>query len=126
MKKILVIILNLILVPSIFAEPPIFVDKFSDAKVIAEEQHKDLLLVFSADWCGACKKMKKDLDLSPNIIDDMIVCYIITDNNRLLAKQYKVKTIPDYLVIRDNTTIKRQNGYNNIAEFSNWLHSNEQ
>lgn len=46
-----------------FAAPPESADTlFAHAKAEAAQQHKDVLLVFSASWCGPCKLYERFLE----------------------------------------------------------------
>lgn len=103
------------------ANPAIYTDNLDDAIVLANDLNVDILVVFSADWCGNCTKMKKDLQLNPDTIDDMIICYINIDNNKSLAKKYRIRNIPDYRIIRKNQEVQKKVGYTDLTTFKDWL-----
>lgn len=102
-------------------KPPIFTDTPEDALILSKEIQVDTLLIFSADWCGACDKMKKDLNDDMSVLDDLIVCYIDFDKRPDLVKEFQVKLIPDYMIYSDNKEIKRKRGYKSKEEFKKWL-----
>lgn len=102
-------------------EPAIYVETLIDAIALSETIKKDVLVIFTADWCQYCQKLKNDINRNPSIVEDKIICYIDKDNNKDLIKEYKVKSIPDYLILRDNIEIARQVGYYGKDELVEWL-----
>jgi len=51
------------LATSAFAAPPVTADDiFAQGKTEARQQHKRILLVFSASWCGPCKLYERFLE----------------------------------------------------------------
>lgn len=105
------------------ADDPIFVTDIVDAIALSEDTNKDILVIFTADWCKYCQIMKQDLEKDQKIISDTIVCYIDIDNmeNKDIVRQYKVKTIPDYCILRKKIEIKRTRGYTTKDKFIKWI-----
>ena len=65
------------------------------------------ILYFTADWCGPCKKtrpiveeLNKDLSLTNIKIVDV-------DSEMELAKKFEIKSVPTFIVIKDNEEINR-------------------
>jgi len=122
MKFILSSIFALLLSSTIFAaEPPIFVNDMVDALALSENTNKQILVVFTADWCKQCQIMKKDIADNPDMVSDTIVCYLNIDFNQGLAKEYDIKFIPDYCILRKKIQIRRQSGYTTRAKFIKWF-----
>jgi protein disulfide-isomerase len=122
MKLILSSIVVLLLSSTIFAaEPPIFVYDMVDAIALSENTNKQILVVFTADWCKQCQIMKKDIEDNQNMVSDTIVCYLNIDFNQDLAKEYNIKFIPDYCILRKKIQIRRQSGYTTRAKFIKWF-----
>ena len=72
------------------------------------KQLKGLWLVdFYADWCGPCKMMSPILEE----LKDIEVLKINVDENEELAKEYKVMSIPNMLIIRDGEVIEELIGF---------------
>lgn len=107
------------------ANPAIYVDNLNDALILSQEIKKDIILIFSADWCNNCKLMKNDLKSNPEVLEDKIICIVDTTKNKTLTKQYKVKSIPDCRVLKNKKEIKKRIGYDNIDNFKNWLEKKE-
>jgi thioredoxin 1 len=104
-----------------WAEPSILVSNHTDAILLAEKINKPVLLIIISDWCAYCDKMKEDLILNTNILDDMIICYINYDKHKTIIGDYKIKSVPTMIFLKDNKEISRKIGYKDIEEFSRWL-----
>lgn len=99
----------------------IYTNSLQDSLIESENSKKDILVIFTADWCGFCQKMKKDIDDDQSLVEDLIVCYIDYDENKDLVKEYKVKNIPDYFLLHKGVETKRKVGYSNKKDFKKWL-----
>jgi|694.fasta_scaffold02159_5 thioredoxin-like negative regulator of GroEL len=106
------------------AESPVFVNSLEDAVALAESSNKDILVVFSADWCKNCKLLKSEfLDSNDPSIDDTIVCIVDYDSRPDLIKEYKVHKIPDSRIIRRNVEISNIIGFINKYKYKKWLNN---
>lgn len=121
MYKIIVVFLMIITQPFAFADDPIFVYDLLDAIAISEQSKKPILVIFTAQWCKNCIIMKDDI-LQHKVGNDMIIAYIDIDNHKDVAKEYRVRSIPDYFIMQNNIELKRRVGYNNYTEFRTWLY----
>jgi thiol-disulfide isomerase/thioredoxin len=66
------------------------------------------LLVFTSDWCGACKCMKRTVaDLSHEGFDVRI---FNIDSNREKAERYGVRSIPTFVLVRNGKEVRRTSG----------------
>jgi thioredoxin-related protein len=92
-----------------------------DALALSENTNKQILVVFTADWCKQCQIMKKDITDNPGMVSDTIVCYLNLDSNQALAKEYNVKFIPDYCILRKTIQVRRQRGYTTKEKFIKWF-----
>ena len=96
-------------------------DDYETAKVLAKETDMPILLIFSADWCGYCQQLKKDM---PNIqdIDRYIVCIIDIEINPDLKQQMGIRSLPTSVIINQANSheISRKSGYK-ATEYSRWL-----
>lgn len=104
-----------------FAEPVVCVDSMEDAVIEAQNTKKKLLVVFGAEWCKFCVLLKKDIDKNPGILDDMVYCYVDIEQRPDLAKEYKVRNMPDLMLLKDSIEIKRTIGYKNIETLKKWI-----
>lgn len=106
---------------SVFAAGPTKVIEFEDAYVEAQQTKQKIIVVFSADWCGACNKLKTDLNDNPSVIDNYIYVEIDIEDRIDLKKEYNVNKIPDIMILHKNIELKRRVGYKNLTEFKIWL-----
>lgn len=108
--------------PSIPVQKIIY-DNIELAKENAKKYNCQLLLIFSADWCGYCKRLKKEIN---NIqgFNDRIVCVIDTDKNGKLAEEYKIRGLPTSILLKDNTELSRKMGFVK-DDYENWLNENK-
>ena len=88
----------------------------------ALEDHKNLVIIFTAEWCGYCKSLKKDLS---NLVGDRYeICIVDIDakENKELSDHFKVKLVPTSVMVdpKDNKEIKRVEGYLK-DKYINWL-----
>lgn len=104
-----------------FGKEPIYIDNLPDALAMSESNSQKLLVVFTADWCNACNLMKKELLKNPDAIDNYIVCYVDFDKNPELIQTYKVRLIPDYIIIENKKETKRKIGFTSLSAFKTWI-----
>ena len=119
-----IFLLTIIYSQAIIAAQPIFVDKAEDAFMLSKDIKTDLLVVFGADWCGACNIMKHDISTT-DIVGDIIVCFIDIDKRPDLKKEYRVKIVPDYMIYRDGVEIKRKTSYKSKNDLIQFLHNDD-
>ena len=65
---------------------------------------------FSATWCGPCKTMAPIVEEIAEERTDIKVCKIDVDQEPELARQYRVMSIPTFLVFKDGEVVKRDMG----------------
>ena len=107
-----IIFIVVILAGSSDAKPPIFSDDYNQAIKISKELNQPLILLFSADWCIYCVKLKKDISDNMDKFEDTTICIVDIDKNKNLSKKYGVRSIPKTLVIdRKGNKIKEFKGY---------------
>lgn len=99
-----------------------YVTDLDVALKLSKDTSQNLVVIFSASWCGFCKNLKNDLpDL--NGLDNKIVCVLDTDTEKRLSRQFKVKSLPTSVILNSNgEEISRISGYNKET-YSKWLGS---
>lgn len=68
------------------------------------------VLDFSAEWCGPCKKLSPIIDELTLEYTDVDIQKIDVDANKDLAVEYKVRSIPTIIFIKDDEILHRHVG----------------
>ena len=69
-----------------------------------------MILYFTADWCNPCKKTKPIVE-ELNREQIMAKFFIIdVDSDIEMAKDFEIKSVPTFVVMKDNIEIHRTTG----------------
>ena len=99
-----------------------FLDDLPDAIDRSRRGGKDLLVVFVADWCGPCRRLKRDLAGAESFCRDVLVCVVDCDKQRALCDLHGVRGIPDLRLYRKGEEVKRMTGYGgSIKDLATWV-----
>ena len=82
--------------------------KFTTADFQKEVLESDIpvLVDFYADWCGPCKMMSPVLDqLSAELDGQIKIGKVNVDDDPELAGQFKVMSIPNFVLIRNGQVV---------------------
>ncbi|MBQ6900940.1 MAG: thioredoxin [Firmicutes bacterium] len=74
------------------------------------ESEKPVLLDFFATWCGPCQMLSPVIDEIAAERSDIKVAKINVGEQRDLARQYKVMSVPTLMVIRNGEVVNRSLG----------------
>ena len=81
------------------------------------------VLIFSATWCGPCKRLKPllmelivKLQKNKEILKPVTFYFINVDNCLSLSEHYKVSTIPTIIILTETIEKYRSNEINNLDE----------
>lgn len=69
-----------------------------------------VLVDFWATWCGPCQTMGPLVEEIAEERTDVKVCKLDVDQEPELARQYRVMSIPTFLVFKDGEVAKRDMG----------------
>ena len=70
-----------------------------------------VLVDFWAEWCGPCRMVSPILDEIANEYGERIkICKVNVDDERELAEQHQVVSIPTLVVYRNGQPVRRQAG----------------
>lgn len=85
------------------------INRESFEKIIAQNG-KTVLVDFWATWCGPCRMIAPVLEEVAKERPDVTVCKVDVDEERELALEYGVSSIPTLLVFRDGKVVNQSIG----------------
>ena len=85
------------------------INRESFEKIIAQDG-KTVLVDFWATWCGPCRMIAPVLEEVAKERPDVTVCKVDVDEERELALEYGVSSIPTVLVFRDGKVVNQSIG----------------
>lgn len=69
------------------------------------------LLQFYAEWCYPCKMMMPVVNTLKNKLEDWLnVHQVDVDEEQNMAIQYRVRTVPTFVVLKNNQEVWRSSG----------------
>ena len=77
---------------------------------------KPVLVDFWATWCGPCQTMGPVVDELAQELTDVKVGKVNVDEQMALAREYKVMSIPTFLVFKDGKVTERTLGVQEKSE----------
>lgn len=96
-------------------------DDLELAEKLTVQHNKQLIIIFGADWCPYCHKLKNDLNMFDT--SKFILCIIDIDKNKDLAAKHKLKILPTSILLDNaNNETSRKTGYIH-SEYKMWLDS---
>lgn len=78
------------------------------------------VLYFTADWCNPCQRTKP---IAEDLKRDGIIDFqfIDADSQLELVKQFQIKSVPTYILIRNGQEVKRMNGAKTKQDFLDFI-----
>lgn len=105
---------------NIILDTNIIYDDIEKAEALAKIHQRKLIIIFGADWCPYCVDLKKDAKTIKEF-DDYIVCFINTDKNKNLSKQFRIRNLPTSVIINNKGKEQsRKIGYKN-KDYAKWI-----
>lgn len=81
-----------------------------------------VLVDFYADWCGPCKMMAPVVEKLAEEYEGRIkVGKLNTDENMQIAQQYRIASIPTFMIFKDGELATSWMGITSAADFKNKL-----
>ena len=82
------------------------------------QDNKLVLVDFYADWCGPCRALGPILDEVAEKYDNVRVVKINVDENSELAKEYRVRSIPQMFLIKEGENVESMIGMQSTSALS--------
>ena len=80
------------------------------------KSEKPVLVDFWASWCGPCRELGPVVDALGEELTDVKVVKINVDEERELAKKYRIFSIPTLVVIKDGQAVNKSVGVKSREE----------
>ncbi len=91
----------------------------------ARAENKLVMVDFTAEWCGWCKKLESEVYTQPSVrakIDQFVPVMVDVDKQKDLAEQYNVEGMPYIAIVdADGNLLADQNGYCEAPQFEAFL-----
>ncbi|MCA8985240.1 MAG: thioredoxin domain-containing protein [Planctomycetaceae bacterium] len=104
---------------------------YEKAQKQAVAESKPILAMFTASWCGPCKRMKSttlsDAGVESALAEHFVPVMIDTDENRSVTRKFGISAMPTILVIHPVTEATQSvRGFQSKGEFLAFLNRNKQ
>ena len=100
----------------------------------SRETGKPILYDFSAEWCGPCQQMQREvfaLESRAHVINQSVVPVLVVDRSReegrnppvvdSLQRTYAVKGFPTLVLVSNGREVDRQVGFKGALDMQRWL-----
>ncbi|CAA6821547.1 MAG: Unknown protein [uncultured Sulfurovum sp.] len=74
------------------------------------KEHSQILLLFSAPWCGACKNMQPIYQKASSDNQSIVFAEINTDDNQEVSASYEINSLPTLVMLENGKELRRTVG----------------
>ena len=78
---------------------------YTDGLAAAAQQNKKIMIIFSASWCGFCKKMNKETFANKAVMDyideNIIPVKVDAEAEKKLVSQYAISALPSHVFLSE-------------------------
>ena len=82
------------------------------------------LIIFGADWCPACVKLKNFVNSNPKELEGFDIQIIDIDKNPEVKKGLKIRLLPTSVIFDNDKLQSKLEGYTQ-SNFTNWIIKNK-
>ena len=105
--------------------PDNWLTDFKKAREASIESDKPIVAMFSASWCGPCKKMIATVyptDEAMNALESFVPVYIDSEKQRELAAKNNINSFPTFICFDiDGVAVERHSGGGSVEKFTEML-----
>ena len=102
---------------------PCIIDIQNKAELEQKIKGSNLVVVdFWAPWCGPCKRMDSTLkEAIEEVGPKILVCKVNIDDHSTLAADYRVASIPTFVLFSKGKEMDKKVGSMNKEDFVQWI-----
>jgi thioredoxin len=97
---------------------PIDLTSENFAQIVTSESN--VIIDFTAKWCGPCKRMAPEYDATEAFVKttgiDLIFAKVDVDDQEELAQEFGIKCMPTLVLIKNGTEVERSLGASDKAK----------
>lgn len=83
------------------------------------------LLVFTRKGCQPCEAAKHAIADDPTLTAGYVVRMIDTQSDQQMARDYRVTSVPVFVMLRGDREIRRQTGFRGPERLREWINGKE-
>jgi hypothetical protein len=89
----------------------------------AVKEKKPMLVLWTMDGCDWCKRLLREFETEVLswVSRDMVPCRLNLEQNRQLAKDFRVSRFPTMVIIVEGKIVARREGYAKALDVHDWL-----
>ena len=88
-----------------------------------EEKDKKEIIVFKADWCGACKAFESEIVQCKNKYPELKLTVYNVDKDKEVSKEYKIQYLPTVIYMKNGKSQSKKEGYHQMeTQIQEFLH----
>jgi thioredoxin len=83
-------------------------------------KEKLVLIDFWAEWCGPCIMMNSTIEKFATESKNVKVLKVNADLNRKLVSRFRIKGLPQFILMKNGKEVKRYAGSMTISDLNNF------